>query len=138
MRSLLVSVLLATATLAGLVTLPAPAQASWLSQYLHRRFGPTYPTYNPGYGYGQPGYNYDGPGPRTYPQPSWPPPDVRGDDAHFIVSLYHDYLGREPGPWEVDGWLQRLDRLGGNRSKLVEEFRKAARVELSQRPPWQR
>lgn len=140
MRKLLVSFLLATAPLVGLALLPRPAQASWLSQYLHQRFGPTYAPYSPGYGYYQPGSRYYEPGPSYYPPPSWTPPGpaVQGGDAQFIVSLYQGYLGREPGSWEVNAWLQRLDQLGGNRSKLVEEFQKAARVELSQRPPWQR
>jgi hypothetical protein len=135
MRAFLDSVVLAAATLTGLALLSPPARASWASQYLHQRFDPVYPPHEPSYGYYQPGYRDYRPGPRYYPPP---PPDVQQDDAQFIVSLYHNYLGREPGSWEVDGWLQRLDQLRGNRSKLVEEFQKAARVELGQRPPWRR
>jgi hypothetical protein len=179
MRKLLVSALLAIVTLAGLALPPPAAHARLFDRFRQRRFAPPV---NPGYSF--------------YPPPTWPGVpvadasfivslyrsilgrepgwsevnawlqrlnDLRGnrsrlvesfqraarvelsqqlvapvDDASFIVSLYRSILGREPGWWEMNAWLQRLNDLRGNRSTLVEDFQRAARVELSQRPPWQR
>jgi hypothetical protein len=58
----------------------------------------------------------------------------RNDPSSFIVGLYNEVLGRNPNPDEVAGWLNRLARLGGNRSRLVRDFFNAAQTELSQRP----
>jgi hypothetical protein len=51
----------------------------------------------------------------------------------FIVGWYQEVLGRTPAPNEVQGWINRLDQLRGDRTAMAGEFLSAASNELATR-----
>jgi hypothetical protein len=69
MRSFITSALLGLGALGITAAVPAQAQASWLSEALHRRYDPNYGSY-----YAAPAYPYDSGPVYVYP-PAYYPPD---------------------------------------------------------------
>ena len=101
-----------------------PAEAQWGRwDYGHRdRYAPSHHYYGgAGYGYGGYGAGYD----------SWGgyAPGVGAGSLHggseyqFIESLYRNLLGREPEPFEVQGWVQGMQLNNMSRAQVIHHFR---------------
>jgi hypothetical protein len=56
-----------------------------------------------------------------------------GTPQGFITGLYGDVLSRQPDANEVQGWVFRLQQMGGDRIALSDEFLRSAVAELNTR-----